>query len=90
MNSSFTKIFEGEKLAKKKSLGKNIYASRVIMQSLKSIRLAEVGNFFKQRFEQKNLFHCRPIFKDRYLKKSSEYPHFEVVENLRLTKENIL
>ena len=29
------------------------------MQSLKSIRLAEVDNFFKQSFEQKkNWFHC--------------------------------
>ena len=59
MNSSFTKIFEGEKIDKNKSLGKKIYASRVIMQSLKSIRLAEVDNFFKQTFEQKkNWFHC--------------------------------
>ena len=25
---------------------------------MKSIRLAEVDNFFKQSFEQKNWFHC--------------------------------
>ena len=30
-----------------------MYARRVIMQSLKSIRLAEVDSFFKQSFEQK-------------------------------------
>ena len=53
MNSSFTKIFEAEKFGKNKSLGKKIYARRVIMQSLKSIRPAEVDNFFKQSFEQK-------------------------------------
>ena len=28
------------------------------MQSLKSIGQAEVDNFFKQSFEQKNWFHC--------------------------------
>ena len=32
-----------------------MYARRVIMQNLKSIQLAEVDNFFKQSFEQKNL-----------------------------------
>ena len=34
-------------------IGKKMYARRVIMQTLRSIRLAEVDNFFKQRFEQK-------------------------------------
>ena len=53
MNSSFTKTFEAEKIGKNKSLGKKMYARIVIMQSLKSIRLAEVDNFFKQSFEQK-------------------------------------
>ena len=32
-----------------------MYARRVIMQNLKSIRVAEVDNFFKQSFEQKKL-----------------------------------
>ena len=54
MSSSFWKIFEAEKIGKNNSLGKKSYVRRVIMQSLKSIRPAEVDNFFKQSFEQIN------------------------------------
>ena len=55
MNSSLRKSLKRKKFGKNKSLGKKIYARRVIMQSLKPIRQAEVDNFFKQSFEQKKL-----------------------------------
>ena len=55
MSSSLRKSLKRKKFGKNKSLGKKSYARRVIMQSLKSIRLAEVDNFFKQSFEQKKL-----------------------------------
>ena len=62
LSSSFRKIFEVEKIDKNKLLEKKSYARRVIMQSLKSIRLAEVDNFFKQSFEQKKLI---PLYRKR-------------------------
>ena len=49
------KSLKRKKFGKNKLLGKKSYARRVIMQSLKSMRLAEVDNFFQTVLNKKKL-----------------------------------